>query len=260
MRTQRQLLVIVTSLLTAIASAAVPASAHTEGASTALRFTSDEQHVLVPGSDELNEISGGVTIEAWVRPEAGILLRGYSSIISKQMNGTGYMLATNNRANTPEPSHGFFAEVGGLQVASRSQPAIDGWQHVAAVWNDGQLRIYVNGQLDGAIETGAPIPNTFPLWIGSSPFGGDTSWRGSIDEVRIWAIARTQRQIQSSMNRYLCGHERGLRAYWSFDEGHGDVLTDSSGNSDGSVVGPAWVPGVTLIRNSNCRRESQSKR
>ena len=77
------------------------------GQSTALRFTADGQYVLVASTDEVDKISRGLTIEAWVKPEAGILSRGYSSIVSKQLNGTGYMLATNNRANTPNPGYSF---------------------------------------------------------------------------------------------------------------------------------------------------------
>ena len=220
--------------------------------STALRFTADGQYVLVPHTEELDIIGGGLTIEAWVKPETGILSRGYSSIVSKQLNGTGYMLATNNRANTPIPGHAFKAEVRGMQVTSASQPAIDGWQHVAAVWDDGQLKIYVNGQFSGIINTGNPIPNSFDLWIGSSPFGADTNWRGVIDEVRIWAAARSQEQIQANMNKYLCGNETGLRAYWSFDEGQGQQLLDTLGQSDGFISGPEWVPGVGLLPANNC--------
>ena len=230
-----------------------PSLAHAESpTSTALRFTADGQYVLVPHTNELDMISAGLTIEAWVKPEAGILSRGYTSIVSKQLNGTGYMLAINNRANTPIPGFAFKAEVGGIQVTSASQPAIDGWQHVAAVWDDGQLKIYVNGQFDGVINTGSPIPNSFDLWIGSSPFGADTNWRGAIDEVRIWAVARTQEQIQSSMNQYLCGNETGLRAYWSFDEGQGQQLMDTLGQSNGVISGPEWVPGVELLAPQNC--------
>ena len=170
--------------------------------STALRFTADGQQVLVPHTDELDLISGRLTIESWVRPDASILSRGYSSIVSKQLNGTGYMTASNLVG--PEP--GFKAEVAGIQVTSQSRPVAGVWQHVAAVW-DGQLKIYVNGQLNGVINTGPPIPNTLPLWIGSSPFGADTNFRGDIDEVRIWAVARSQGEIQSTMNQYLCGDE-----------------------------------------------------
>jgi hypothetical protein len=90
------------------------------------------------------------------------------------------------------------------------------------------------------------------LWIGSSPFGDDTNWRGAIDEVRIWAVARSQAEIQSTMDRYLCGDEQGLRAYWSFDEGQGQVLHDTLGPNDGVIVGPAWVPGVELDRSQGC--------
>ena len=211
--------------------------------STALRFTADGQQVLVPHTDELDLISGRLTIESWVRPDASILSRGYSSIVSKQLNGTGYMTASNLVG--PEP--GFKAEVAGIQVTSQSRPVAGVWQHVAAVW-DGQLKIYVNGQLNGVINTGPPIPNTLPLWIGSSPFGADTNFRGDIDEVRIWAVARSQGEIQSTMNQYLCGDEKGLRAYWSFDEGSGQQLKDTLGRSNGSISGPAWVPGVQLCR------------
>jgi Concanavalin A-like lectin/glucanases superfamily/FG-GAP-like repeat len=211
--------------------------------STALRFTADGHQVLVPHTDELDRISLGLTIESWVRPDASILSRGYSSIVSKQMNGTGYMTASNLVG--PEP--GFKAEVAGIQVTSQSRPVAGVWQHVAAVW-DGQLKIYANGQLNGMINTGPPIPNTFPLWIGSSPFGAETNFRGDIDEVRVWAVARSQGQIQSTMNQYLCGDEDGLRAYWSFDEGSGQQLKDTLGRSNGSISGPQWVPGVQLSR------------
>ena len=220
--------------------------------SAALRFTADGQNVVVPHTNEVDTISAGLTIEAWVKPEAGILSRGYQSIVSKQLSGTGYMLAINNRANTPIPGFAFKAEVRGIQVTSLSQPAIDGWQHVAAVWDDGQLKLYVNGQFDGVIDTGNPIPNSFDLWIGSSPFGADTNWRGVIDEVRVWAVARTQEQIQSSMNQYLCGNETGLRAYWSFDEGQGQQLLDTVGQSNGFISGAEWVPGVELLSPKNC--------
>ena len=147
------------------------------------------------------------------------------------------MLAT----NIASPDHRFKAEVDGIQVTSGSQPAINGWQHIAAVWEGGDLKIYVNGQFDGMIKTGTPIPNSLPLWVGSSPFGITTTWRGAIDEVRIWSVARSQDQIQSNMNQYICGNEKGLRAYWSFDEGQGEELRDTIGHSNGVISGPEWV-------------------
>jgi hypothetical protein len=215
--------------------------------STALRFASDGQYVLVPNTERIDDIAHGLTLEAWVK-SALDLPGGYRSIVSKRMNGTGYMLATNDFVH-------FKAEVAGRQATTASEPSREGWQHIAAVW-DRRLKLYVNGQLDGVLPTSHPIPNSFELYIGSSPFGADTTWRGVIDEVRLWVVARTQEQIQSTMNHYLCGNELGLRAYWSFDEGQGSRLGDTLGHSDGVVVGPEWVEGVDLPRSDDCRHDS----
>ncbi|HVH28914.1 MAG TPA: LamG domain-containing protein [Vicinamibacterales bacterium] len=226
--------------------------------SSALRFTADGQSVRVGVHPDQLDISGPLTVEAWVKPEEGILSRGYSSIVSKQLNGTGYMLATNNTANTNVDEHPFFAEMAGIQVRSRVVASIGTWQHVAAVW-DGQLKIYVNGELEGIANTGPPTPLLIALYIGSSPFGDDTNWRGTIDEVRVWAVARTQAEIRSTMGRYLCGDEKGLRAVWSMDEGQGQLVFDTLtvGYNSGFMEplrSAEWVPGVQLTRPEGCAR------
>jgi hypothetical protein len=61
---------------------------------------------------------------------------------------------------------------------------------------------------------------------------------GSIAEVRIWRTARTQTQIESSLNQTLTGAEPGLQGYWRFAEGSGTVTTDSSGHGfNGTLIG-----------------------
>ncbi|MCP4102942.1 MAG: LamG domain-containing protein [Lentisphaerae bacterium] len=66
---------------------------------------------------------------------------------------------------------------------------------------------------------------------------------GSIDEVRVWNIARTQEEIQASMNSTLAGNETGLAGYWQFNEGTGIDTVDLTGNADIGVLvsGPVWV-------------------
>lgn len=219
-----------------------------EKTSTALEFTADGEYVVIANTRPIDMISRELTIEAWVKPSSDVPA-GYRSIISKQLDGTGYMLATN--VDVADQTVHFAAEVGGVQAKSTSQPAFDGWQHVAAVW-DGQLKLYVNGQLDAVVDTGQPIPNQLPLYIGSSPFGSDTTFRGAIDEVRVWAVARSAKQLQSAMNQRLCGDERGLRAYWPLDEGRGHVVHDAAREGNGQVMGPGWVPGVRLTTPDDC--------
>jgi hypothetical protein len=222
--------------------------------SSALRFTQDNQCAKVLDDDSL-DVTGDLTIEAWVCPEAGILDKWYDFILSKQMGGSGYTLLTSG-TGSGERYH-FEAGEAYVDADSSSAPVIGAWRHLAGVWKDGFLAIYVNGILDGVQESPiAPHPNEFPLWIGTSPFGTDTNWRGKIDEVRIWSVARTQEQILENKDRYLTGHEDGLRAYWSFDDGTGDVFLDKTANGNDGALGdpgnpsagkPSWADGVSLL-------------
>jgi hypothetical protein len=51
-----------------------------------------------------------------------------------------------------------------------------------------------------------------------------------MDEVRIWNYARTQEEVQSTMNVTLAGTEPGLVAYWNFesDDDEGQTVRDLS--------------------------------
>ena len=217
--------------------------------SYALHFSRDSQCVLVPDSNYL-DVTGSLTVEAWVKPDGGILQKWFDFIVSKQMSGTGYALLT---LGTDSSEHFQFET--NVVVPGTSVPVIGQWTHVAGVWDNGQAKLYINGQLHSQrTAPNPPTANPYDLWIGSSPFGGDTNWRGSIDEVRIWAIARTEAEIGWDMQHGLTGNENGLRAYWSFDEGTGQVVGDTTGHNPGRLgnapgpdaYDPEWVQGVDL--------------
>jgi hypothetical protein len=66
---------------------------------------------------------------------------------------------------------------------------VDEWHHVAASFDTGTVKIYVDrvdaGEDErGGAETKAP-PLTGPIKIGTSN-GGTNSARGAIDDVRLW--------------------------------------------------------------------------
>jgi len=69
---------------------------------------------------------------------------------------------------------------------------------------------------------------------------------GIIDEVRVWKIARTQKQIKESMNITL-EKEKGLLYYWRFDEGIGTLVVSNAQLAYGTLGGgiaasePHWV-------------------
>src|SRR6266481_6025896 len=104
--------------------------------------------------------------------------------------------------------------------------------------DSGQLKIYVMANSMELLTQAIPSPTR-------SPYGSAA--------VLLVRTPTGAVQIQSSMNRYLCGDERGLRAYWSFDEGQGEKLRDTIGHSNGIISGPEWVPGVELARSEGCQ-------
>jgi hypothetical protein len=110
--------------------------------------------------------------------------------------------------------------------------------------------VYMDGELT-ASSPGDPglksIYNYQPVTIGGYHPWYQAWWvrgfRGEIDEVRIWGVARTHQQVLGNYNRRLTGSEPNLRALWSFDEGGGTVAHDSSANANnGALIGDTkWV-------------------
>jgi len=181
-----------------------------------------------------------ITIEAWMRPE---------------YNTNQYIIALDpeegtNRIVLAGPwSDGRmiwgFAEsnVAYLPPVTLSNT----WNHFAVVAGAGSMRIYRNGVL----ETNRPGADTFVrgnylLEIGGASTHGQY-FRGQVDEVRIWNVARTQSEIQFNMHRPLEGDEAGLRAYYRFDEFTGALLGDSTTNGLNAVLTNAFTTGSRLI-------------
>lgn len=71
------------------------------------------------------------------------------------------------------------------------------WQHVAVVVDGGKMTAYVNGKNVGEIATGYTGVGGF----GDLSFGqaGSNGINGKVDELRIWNVARSQREIQGMM-------------------------------------------------------------
>ncbi len=113
------------------------------------------------------------------------------------------------------------------------------WVHLAFVCGT-NTRLYVNGALQDTLastiylplrQIGGDIPNRF-----------SNHFRGIVDEIRIWNVARNQDDIRSNMNRSLLP-QTGLVAYWRFDEGMGLEARDASGyGRNGTLInGPVWT-------------------
>ncbi len=71
------------------------------------------------------------------------------------------------------------------------------WYHVAAVYGNGQIQLFLNGQLvTNAAQTGSIVTDATPLTIGKSPNTLTRFFNGKIDEVRIFKVALSVTQLQ----------------------------------------------------------------
>ncbi|MFP2908885.1 LamG domain-containing protein [Pyxidicoccus sp. 3LFB2] len=188
------------------------------------------------------EISGPVTLEAWVRPTN---INGIQNIIAR-----GYVL---------NPTGEVYLRIlfGSLQVgsymdgkqfanASGVLPTGDAnqWIHVAGVHDGQKWMIYRNGELLG--EAAQPGGGALPIrarWaIGAKGGGSERGFNGNIRDVRIWSVARTPAQIKEDMNNPPGENAEGLVGYWPMDEGRARRIVDRSGNeAHGFVHDAQWT-------------------
>jgi PKD repeat protein len=210
------------------------------GAPGALRFDGLNDSLIVPDSASLN-ITNGITVEAWInRAVIGVqhsivekvgCTAGQGGYVLRVTAGNRLLFGTRDDCNT------------GTSVNGATSLAAGTWYHVAGVFDGAQLRVYVNGLLDGTLATTRnPKSGNAPLKIGERANGG-TPFDGILDEVRIWNGARTAQQIQANMNRLLNGAPPGLSGYWRLDDGAGLAAADSSGNGNTATLvnGPLWM-------------------
>lgn len=104
----------------------------------------------------------------------------------------------------------------------------DEWHHIAATYDGSQMRMYVDGILKNTVSAPGAVAttnvSTVKVHIGTgihqtSPSVPIYLYKGDLDEIRVWNVARTATQIRQSLNNPLQGNESGLVGYYDFDQG-----------------------------------------
>jgi len=115
--------------------------------------------------------------------------------------------------------------------------------HVAFVKDVMIGTFYVNGEPAGSMKARKNIHyDSNDVFLGFDNAENNYYYKGYMDEVRIWDIARTQNELQNNINNELTGNESGLTAYWKLNEHNGTVAYDSTdNNSDGTIHGAQWA-------------------
>jgi hypothetical protein len=236
------------------------------GLSQSVSLNGSSQYIGLGNHSSLHLTS--FTLEAWIRIEGTgattssstsngltnvvpILTKGRSENDGDPAREVNYFLAynpTNNRlvADFEDNNNGTNHPVTG----NTAIPACT-WTHVAASFNllNNTWKLYINGALDQTLNLGATTFTPQSLSNVNASIGSSFNstgapegyFRGRIDEVRIWNIARADNEILTAHNMELSSGT-GLVARWGLNEGSGSLAANSiSGGAAGALSGsPAW--------------------
>ena len=190
----------------------------------ALEFDGISGYVDVVDSPSLTNFDSTMTIEAWVKPGD---TRYYNYLVCKGFSDLEYSMELIDSQLHPA----FHLEELKLDATGaseywgrlllRNSLAVGTWTHLAITYQAGKgLDIYINGKLGlhsnstgrishvaGNLHMGVLLNDIYQLFF-----------KGSLDEVRIWNVARTADQIAANMRKELSGNEAGLVGYWNFND------------------------------------------
>ncbi len=217
-----------------------------------------KQHVTIGTIPDLRGASA-YTIEMWVLIESGVTILGtkVTSDIPKidiELSGTGLNVFQNNTQ-------------AGYRGTGAASITLSTWTHIAVVF-DGtlaaadRLKVYKNGTLIAGAITGTVDTTTSatlgPVTLGAQPGSNPPTssgffYKGKMDDLRIWKVARTQAEIQNNRNTPLSNPtgESNLIAYYKFDSTSGTTLIDEKGSFNGTLQNMTDANWISSGANSN---------
>lgn len=174
------------------------------------------------------------TVEAWVRPAAA--------------NANGIMLAEADDNNgwsleldAGRPILWLSTNVGWQGVLYPTALAAGQWAHVAAVYDNGAVRLFINGVATTPATVGATLRiTTSGLRMGGVP--GYTYLAGALDDVRISSSVRYTANFAPPAT--LPAVDADTLAQWALNEGAGQTVADASANTRTGTLGASTAVGT----------------
>jgi hypothetical protein len=187
-----------------------------EFAGNSLNFDGTNDVVSIPNHATLN-ITTAITLEAWVYATKNT---GIQNVISKSSS------SANNGYIFPRTDNGwtntiiYFHIGGSWRTLSAAYPGLNAWHHLAATYDGATIKLYIDGVLSASqAQTGSITTNSNVLALGNQT-GFTEFFGGSVDEVRIWNVARTQAQIMANKNTHLDPTaEANMVSNYTFNQG-----------------------------------------
>ncbi len=159
----------------------------------ALAFDGDGDYVDI-GKDQSFDITNQITVSAWIKVSA--FDGDWQTIVAK--GDRAWRLQRNWGESTLEfACSGLVVPGTGWGQIYGNTDVNDGhWHHVAGVYDEEKIYLYIDGSLDASAEAPGNIRvNDEPVYIGENSQMTNRYWNGLIDDVRIYSYALSTEEI-----------------------------------------------------------------
>ncbi|KAH8729939.1 hypothetical protein BGZ61DRAFT_530066 [Ilyonectria robusta] len=221
--------------------ARVPILPKTPASKRAMKLSGGEELRLREGIN-LSGLADGFTLEAWVTPES--FWDDTDSPTEGPAEGSFFCLFSQASDGSPgvylDDKLRVVLRVGPKNeslVASDTSLKVDEWNHVAVTYNPASqtFGLVINGVAAGSVSS-----EVKPGQLSSLGFQAkepQSSFRGLLDEVRLWSRPLHPSTLKAHMSGRATGLEPNLEACWHFDEESGTTAFDATlNNRELSVV------------------------
>lgn len=146
-----------------------------------------------------------------------------------------------------------------------SAPSTGTWYHLAWIWTSSShtLEAVLNGTSQGTSSTGTITTlhtGTDAFELGNAIYNSvhDQLCNGKMDDARVWGVAKTAAQINTSKSVELTGSESNLNAYWPFESTLGTTTSTSTTSSSSSTSSTSSSSSTSSTSSSTSHTTSSS--
>jgi hypothetical protein len=147
-------------------------------------FNGQNNYISISHDSSLN-MTNKMTVSAWVK--SNDMGKENQDILSKTESGS-YSLALNETDGEVDSKFAFLVNINNNYeyVYSASHPQEE-WYHVVGSYDGSEMKIYVNGIVEGTLSVSGSVKNnTSPLILGNESHQLNEPFDGTLDEIRIY--------------------------------------------------------------------------
>lgn len=208
-----------------------------------INATNPAKYAVSAGSTDFH-ISNAITMEAWVYPTSDCISVTFCHVLRKE---SAYTLAI-YQGRWQYALNGTGGGWGWYDTGITAQ--VNQWQHIALTraTSSSTVTFYFNGRSvfsgsSGAIGTGTFNASNYNFNIGAMTVDASNingtpiySFLGSIDEVKVWQIARSSSEVVSDMNNYGPTNNADLKLYYDFNDVSGTSLVNKASGATSTTT------------------------